>query len=77
MTASGTATPIPAFAPVERPAEDEGDEVSVGGADVLVLVLVAPVALLPASPDIVRDAVTTSVLNMVDAPRVSEATALV
>lgn len=55
MTASGTATPISAFAPVERPAEDEGDEVSVGVADVLVLVLVA---LLPANPDIVRDEIT-------------------
>lgn len=57
MTASGTTTPIPAFALVERPAEDEGDEVSVGGVDVLVLVLVA---LLPANPDILRDEVTTS-----------------
>jgi hypothetical protein len=74
MTASGTATPIPAFPPVERPVEDEGDEVSVGGADVLVLVLVV---LLPANPDMVRDTVATSVLNMVVAPRVSDASALV
>ncbi|KAJ5528743.1 hypothetical protein N7527_002136 [Penicillium freii] len=36
MTTSGIATPMPAFAPVERPEEDEDDTVSV---DVLPIVV--------------------------------------